>query len=87
MVNRASQKLAKWYFEPFQIIQRVFPVAYKLELPSHNRIHPMFHISILKLCHNLSHAVSVSLPPEAPDDRLSLVPAQILDYRSIKLNI
>eukprot|EP00253_Pinus_taeda_P017390 PITA_17390 len=41
-------KLAPWYCGPFQILARVGPVAYQLALPSHIRVHNVFHVSVLK---------------------------------------
>ena len=48
--RRSSQKLAKRFYEPFCILHRIGPVAYELELPSTVRIHPVFHVSLLKPC-------------------------------------
>jgi len=45
-----NQKLRMKYFGSFKILERVGQVAYKLELPTTARIHPVFHISILKKC-------------------------------------
>eukprot|EP00253_Pinus_taeda_P023292 PITA_23292 len=41
-------KLAPRFCGPFQILARIGPVAYQLALPSHIRVHNVFHVSILK---------------------------------------
>jgi hypothetical protein len=43
-----SRKLTARYLGPFQVEQVVNPVTYKLKLPSTMRIHPVFHISLIK---------------------------------------
>ena len=80
-------KLSSKYYGPFQIQERVGKVAYKLQLPSGSQIHPVFHVSQLKLCKG-----SVDQPGTLPlpmcDDRgmMSVFPAKILDRRLGKMN-
>ena len=42
-------KLSPRYIGPFEIVERIGPVAYKLDLPEEfSRVHNVFHISMLR---------------------------------------
>ena len=46
--ERPTRKLSPRYIGPYKIIAEISKTAYKLELPTDLRIHPVFHVSLLK---------------------------------------
>ena len=43
--------LVQRYEGPFRVVKRVGKVAYKLDMPPKLRVHPVFHVSMLKPFH------------------------------------
>jgi Chromo (CHRromatin Organisation MOdifier) domain len=64
-------KLAPRRHGPFTILQRVSPVAYRLELPSAWTIHDVFHATLLTPYHETpQHGVNFARPPPDLVDNL-----------------
>jgi len=60
---RGRGKLGPRFFGPYQILERVGDVAYKLALPVGTRIHDVFHVGLLKPFHGEPPVVIPALPP------------------------
>lgn len=80
IVNRTCLKLSAKYFGPFKVLARIGKVAYKLDLPTEAKVHPVFHVSLLKL-HVGNAPVQTQLPLMDSDGAIMKEPVVILDRR------
>jgi hypothetical protein len=79
---RKSLNLPPRFYGPFQVLRRVGPVAYKLQLPSDSKIHPIFHVSQLKPKLGAQTVAIPTLPPLNYEGILQSEPVAVLDRRS-----
>lgn len=79
LIKRPSHKLSPRFYGPFQITDRIGKVAYRLALPPHSKIHPIFHVSLLKK--RIGDAVprSFTLPQYDQQGTLLWQPLKVLD--------
>lgn len=77
-----SAKLARRYYGPFEILERIGPVAYRLRLPEGSRIHNVFHVGLLRpFIAGDETFQGAELPSDFVGDRPLVYPVRVLDRR------
>ncbi|KAL4582832.1 hypothetical protein LXL04_007393 [Taraxacum kok-saghyz] len=82
VAHRDSKKLSKRYFGPFPIVERIGAVAYRLALPPHSKIHPVFHVSLLKQAFGDHPIATAPLPSLLDHTSKPFIPASIIQQRA-----
>lgn len=82
--KRVHQNLASRFYGPYQIEKKIGNVAYQLHLPAGTKIHPVFHVSLLKKYVGGLPQVTLMLPPIIDEGVAFIEPETILDTRWIK---
>ncbi|GKA92525.1 peroxidase 64, partial [Tanacetum coccineum] len=80
LAKRRYEKLSPRFFGPYRITRKVGPVAYKLDLPPESRIHPIFHVSMLKPANGPISADMAPLPI-TKDWEIDIQPHSVLAHR------
>ncbi|XP_059290160.1 uncharacterized protein LOC132043719 [Lycium ferocissimum] len=80
-------KLSPRFIRPYEVLERVGPVAHKLALPPElDKIHNVFHVSMLRRYHSdPSHILPVESIEVSPDLTYKEEPIQILAHETKEL--
>jgi len=77
-----KRKLAPRYIGPYEVIERIGSVAYRLALPPYlNKIHDVFHVLMLRKAEVDPSRVLPQVSLEIVEDlTLEVKPMKVLDY-------
>ena len=67
-------KLSPRYCGPFEVLERIGPVAYRLAFPTSTRVHNNFHVSLLnKYVHDPNHVINWDVIQVEPAGEFQIV--------------
>ena len=72
-------KLSPRYCGPFEVLERIGPVAYRLAFPASTRAHDVFHVSLVKrYVHDPNHVINWDGVQVEPEGEFRIEPMRIL---------
>jgi hypothetical protein len=75
-------KLAARFHGPFEILERIRPIAYMLALSASMNVHNIFHVSLMKTyIHDPNHVIDWNLIQVEPKGHFQVQPVRILDKK------
>nr|XP_028964667.1 uncharacterized protein LOC108169704 [Malus domestica] len=81
LAKHPFHKLQPRFYGPFKVLQKIGHVAYKIDLPTTSKLHPVFHVSCLKKQLGSDIIPAVPLPVVIEDGLLEDYPLAILRRR------
>ncbi len=84
IARRSNLKLSSRFYGPFEVLEKIGPVAYRLRLPEGSKVHPVFHVYVLKRSPPEGVPASDAAPTTGDEGQPLAELREILDRRLVR---